>query len=317
MTTKSRPKPTRSTKIRAVASPCPDQGANLGSFPPPTPWSEQLAADNLRLAAAMAHRLAIRTRMPFDDLYLVAAMGLLKGCRRYDPELINPQNGRPYQLSTYLVPCIRGAMAQWLRDRGHSSGVKFPDRWRDVAPTVRRLAAAGASMAEVVSATGLSLEDVQEILQAQSTTTQLDPDALRTCEQPQALDEAETYSELADALHIADRAWEALPWADRQMIEQAWQMGRRKQLAALSHQQFLGRAKSIIRRQPLEVQSDLTLNLPESKEEALDGNVTGRKRKLKAPTAIIEGLAEFFGGGKTLTDSSGVSGATADQPPNN
>lgn len=317
MPSKGRPKSARSTKVRE-ASPCHDEDqANLGSFPPPTKWSEQLAADNLRLAAAMASRLAARTRMPFDDLYLVAAQGLLKGCRRYDPERINPDNGTPYRLSTYVVPCIRGAMHQWLRDRGHSSGVKFPDRWRDVAPTVRRMAGEGATLSQVTAATGLASQDVEEILQAQGTTRQLDPDGFRSYEQPQTLDDAETYYELADAMHIADRAWEALPCADREMLERAWTMKRRRQLAALSHQQFLGRAKSIIRREPLEVQADLTLALPEPSGGSTRGRGRGRKRKGEDATEIISGLAVFLAEGKTLIDGSGVSGAAADQPSDN
>jgi hypothetical protein len=252
--------------------------------------------------------------MPFDDLYLVAAQGLLKGCRRYDPERINPDNGKPYRLSTYLVPCIRGAMHQWLRDRGHSSGVKFPDRWRDVAPTVRRMAGESATLSQMTAATGLASQDIEEILQAQGTTTQLDPDAFCSYEQPQILDDAEIYYELADAMHIADRAWEALSWADQQMLEKAWTQKRRRQLAALSHQQFLGRAKSIIRREPLEVQADLTLALPESSTGSKRSRGRGRKRKGEDATEIISGLAVFLEGGKTLTDGSGVSGAAADQP---
>ena len=127
-------KAARSTRPRPPADPCPDQ-CQPRRFPPPTKCSEELAVANLQLARDMAQRMASATRMPWDDLFLVASMGLLKACRLYDPERICPSTGRPYAISTLAVPFIRGAMAQHLRDKGHTSGVKFPDRWRDKAPT--------------------------------------------------------------------------------------------------------------------------------------------------------------------------------------
>lgn len=246
-----RPRAARSQKIRAAKeSPAVDQ-SRLGTFPAPTPWSEQLAADNLQLACMMASRMAQATRMPFDDLYVVAAQGLLKGCRKYDPERINPATGGPYRLSTCVVPFIRGAMAQWLRDHGHSSGVKFPDRWRDKAPTVRRLAAAGATLTEVVEATGLPSVDVEAILQAQRTTLVLDPDAQAYASaDPDPWDDSETYAELSEALAIADEAHDALRRPDQMMLEAAWESPRKRQLARLPHGQFMAEARAILRKDP-------------------------------------------------------------------
>jgi len=310
---KGRPRSARSTKVR----PCPDvdlEASKLGSFPPPTEWSEQLAAENLKLAAAMASRLAFRTKLPFEDLYLVAAQGLLKGCRRYDPTLINPDTGKPFRLSTYVVPCIQGAMHQWLRDRGHSSGVRFPDLWRDTAPTVRRMAAAGATMAAVEEATGLRPEDIEAILQAQQTTSQLDPDAYRSAHSD-ALDEAETFDELADALTIADRAWEALPWADQEMLKAAWTGKKKRKLASLSHQQFLGRAQSIIRREPIQTQNDLSLCVPNP--ELKKKGTRQQQQPASDPVEIIQQLGIFVQRGKTQTEDEMSGGAAADQPFNN
>jgi hypothetical protein len=240
----------RSNKVRPQADPCPDQ-ERLGSFPAPTAWSEQLAAENLQLARSMASRLARTTRMPFDDLYLVAAQGLLKGCRIYDPERINPGTGEPYRLSTCVVPYIRGAMFHWLRDRGHTSGVKFPDRWRDKAPIVRRMAAKGSTLEEVITATGLSSDDVEGILQAQGATQVLDPDdqdfAVGEHVNPDPWDDLEAHDNLAEALRIADLAHSSMRWNDRASLEANWDWPKKRQLARLPHGQFLAKARGIIR----------------------------------------------------------------------
>lgn len=296
MTTTRRPRAAaRSTKIRPEAAPCLDQG-RLGSFPPPTPWSEQLAADNLKLAVAMASRLAASTRMPFDDLYLVAAQGLLKGCRRYDPERLNPSTGHPYALSTCVVPFIRGAMAQWLRDRGHSSGVRFPDRWRDKAPAVRRLAGEGSSLAAISEATGLPAAEVEAILQAQGATRCFDPEAAGfSTEDPDPFDEAEAFEELAEALSIADRAHAALSWADRQMLEQAWERPRRRTLAGLQFGQFLLRVRRARSgaRLTSERQQGLGLELPAATDSAQE-----QRRRITDPVEILRAAEQLalFGG---------------------
>lgn len=320
--TTRRPRAARSTKIRPDSSADHDTG-RLGSFPPPTPWSEQLAADNLRLAQAMASRMAANTRMPFDDLYLVALQGLLKGCRRYDPDRLNPATGRPYALSTCVVPFVRGAMAQWLRDKGHSSGVKFPDKWRDKAPVVRRLAADGGTRETVAAATGLPPEEVEAILAAQSATRLLDPDAqvYASCD-PDPWDEAEGCEEFADALRIADEAHEALRWSDRALIEQAWDAPRRRQLARLPHGQFLNHARVILRGQkltPAPEQQGLAIVVP-------DGNAQGPdapRRRISEPAEILRHIEQLalFGpchdadeGGKTAPAGIGGEGAAADQP---
>ena len=319
--TTRRPRAARSTKIRP--DPCPDLG-KLGRFPAPTPWSEQLAADNLLLARSMANRMARSTRMPFDDLFLVAAQGLLKGCRRYDPQRLNPTTGRPYALSTCVVPFIRGAMAQWLRDRGHSSGVKFPDRWRDKAPMVRRLAGDGATLSAVVEATGLEASEVEAILEAQGATRSLDPDSHHANRQPDPWDEIEAYDELNEALRIADKAHGALQWSDRQMLEAAWDAPKRRQLARMPHGQFLKHVQGVIRNEPLTRQAEqqaLALELPVSSAEGAGADAIPRRRLTGAAEILqaAEQLALFepagAGSESGKTQPAGIEGegAAADQ----
>jgi DNA-directed RNA polymerase specialized sigma subunit len=283
-TTTRRLRAARSQKVRP--DPCPDLD-RLKGFPPPTAWSEQLAADNLQLARAMANRMARSTRMPFDDLFLVAARGLLNGCRRYNPERLNPATDRPYALSTCVVPYIRGAMTQWLRDKGHSSGVRFPDRWRDVAPTVRRLVADGATLSAVVEATGLAPEEVTAILEAQGATRLLDPEALHANREPDPWDEIEGYDELNEVLRIADEAHAALRWADRQMLEAAWDAQPRRQVARMPHGQFLRHAEGIIwgeRLKPAPEQQALALVVPDGAAGGPEGKAG---RRVTDPVEIL------------------------------
>jgi len=180
-------------------------------------------------------------------------------------------------------------MAHWLRDKGHSSGVRFPDRWRDHAPRVRRLAAEGATLTAVMAATGLSAADVEGILSSQAAPCLLDPESYQ-CEasEPDPLDEAEGFAELADALRLADEAHAALRWADRQMLEAAWEAPRRRQLAPLPHGQFLHHARLLLRGQrpqPAEEQQSLVLELPSP--EATDQGA-GSRRRITDPSEILQ-----------------------------
>ena len=311
----------RSLKARPEAQ----QGeARLGSFPPPTEQSEQLAIDNQALAQRMAVRMARATRMDLESLRAVALLGLLKGCRLYDPSKINPASGRPYRLSTCVVPYIRGAMLHYLRDKGHTSGVKFPDAWRDVAPRVRRLASEGASLDAISTQVDLPAHEVEEILQAQRTTAPFDPeigdthgDRLWQCA-PDPLDEAEEHHELAEALAIADEAFAAMSWADQQMLIKSWQMKRGPQLASLPHGQFVRRVRRILTGLPVaapQAQSALALDVPTG-EASAQPRVTSSKQILD-----VAGQLGFFDapeqGGKTPTADLGGAGEgdSEDQPP--
>jgi DNA-directed RNA polymerase specialized sigma subunit len=315
----------RSTRPRPPVDPCPDQGQPIRRFPAPTEHSEELAVANLQLARDMAQRMASATRMPWDDLFLVASMGLLKACRLYDPNRICPSTGRPYAISTLAVPFIRFAMAQYLRDKGHTSGVRFPDRWRDKAPTVRRLAADGLTPAAIAQATGLGLEDVEGVLTGQSAPQALDPDAMGfATRDPDPWDEAEACGELQAVLAVADAAHAALGWADRAMIEAAWNQEPtrfRRRLARLPHGQFMRQAGGIIRKgkvMPLEGQQDLAVEVP------IHLGSTAPRRRISKPAEILQAAEQLglFGpcldleGGKTAAEDMNVAGEAVNQPPN-
>lgn len=277
----------RSLKIRAVSAPA-EPNKTIQAFPP-TEYSEQLAIDNIKLAQKHAHLMAVRTGMPFDDLYQVALVGLIKGCRRYDPKKLSPKTGEPCKLSTIAVPFIEGAMRQYLRDRGHSSGVRFPDRWRDKASIVRKMASDGVQHEAIANATKLHVEEIKEILEAQSSPAVLDPDIKLYSSEP-VIDEFDDCYELAQALEIADRAHAAISSADQNILEAAWNHPRRRQMASGPFFQFLSRVRKISKGLPIvsEQQIDLSLEIKPDLQSDITGCNVPSKKRISEPKEILK-----------------------------
>src|SRR5436305_2000288 len=71
---------------------------------------EELVRRHMSLARKMAG-IYVRTAEPFDDLYQVASLGLLKAIDRFDPDLGNA-------FSSYAVPTILGELKRHFRDKG-------------------------------------------------------------------------------------------------------------------------------------------------------------------------------------------------------
>jgi DNA-directed RNA polymerase specialized sigma subunit len=244
-------RPRRSRKAPAEGQP-PATAPAIDRFPPPTAWSEQLAADNLRLAANRARRLHRLTLMPYDDLLMVAWVGLLKACRYYDPKRINPTSGAPYRLSTCAVPFIDGAMWQWLRKVGHP--LKIPNKWRELGPKVRRMAAMGRTADQIEQEVGLPADEVRELIAATGPTAALRQDIVSECSGSggMALDDDEVGqdpangTELLELVEIARRAWSELNSADRLQLEASWLAKRRRQVATLPLGQFRARVRRVV-----------------------------------------------------------------------
>lgn len=89
-----------------------------------------LAKDNQGLARAVAHRMKFDCGMPYEDLFQIGMIGLLKGLERFDPN-------RGVTLSTFLVPYIQGEVMHHLRDSG--SNIKIPRRWRELYARAKRV----------------------------------------------------------------------------------------------------------------------------------------------------------------------------------
>ena len=119
----------------------------------------------LPLARQLARRYQ-RGQVPFDDLFQVACLGLLKAIDRFDPE-----RGRAF--SSYAVPTMAGEIKRHFRDRTWS--VRVPRDLQELALKVERTASELSlslrrqpTVAEIASAVGANDEDVLEALEAGS-----------------------------------------------------------------------------------------------------------------------------------------------------
>jgi DNA-directed RNA polymerase specialized sigma subunit len=274
----SEPKPRAQQPVAAKEKP------NLAQ---PTEYSEQLVLDNIKLAQKCAHLLSMRTKMPFEDLYQVALIGLIKGCREYDPAKVKPKNNQPYKLSTIAVPFINGAMLQYLRDRGHSSGVKFPNKWRDKASKVRKMHGDAATIEDIASATNLREDEINEILEAQSTPVVLDPEIkLYAGEQDEDMTD---FYELDQALAIADWAHENISIADQNILEAEWNHPRRRQIAVGPFYQFMQRVRKVDDTTSIVIEKQIDISI-EIEQDPLDVGIQDKKSKkrISQPEELIE-----------------------------
>jgi hypothetical protein len=191
-----------------------EQPAKVGA-PPRTELSERLIVENQGLANAAAAKWSRRCSRPFEDFIGPALEGLINGCRRYDPERINPGTNRPYAVSSCVCQFIEGAIKHHIRDHGYD--VKMPSKWREHYPRVRRLLAEGHTLAQIVEALPVfTVDEITEMLGGMVGTIELEDElTLFSHHQPQATEAA-----LAPALYgLTDAAFTNLRPADRKLLE--------------------------------------------------------------------------------------------------
>ena len=124
---------------------------------------EMLVERFLPLARALARRYQ-RTGEPFDDLFQVACLGLVKAIDRFD---LN----RDVAFSTYAVPTMVGEIRRYLRDRTWS--VRVPRGLQELTLRVHKNMVELASdlqrqptVAEIAHAAAATEEQVLDALQA-------------------------------------------------------------------------------------------------------------------------------------------------------
>jgi RNA polymerase sigma-B factor len=120
------------------------------------------------LARQLARRYQ-RSTEPFDDLFQVACLALVKAIHRFDP-------GRGTAFSSYAVPTIAGELKRHYRDRAWS--VRVPRDLQDLALTVERAASELSlelhrqpTVAEIAAHVGATDESVLEALEAAAAYT--------------------------------------------------------------------------------------------------------------------------------------------------
>lgn len=229
------------------------------NYPPPTASSEKLITQNLGLARMMANRWAMHTQQPYDDLIGVAMEGLIIGCRKYDPERVNPATGEPYKISTIVVTTINSEMMHYFRD--HCFVVTFSQKWREKWGMVRRMHDAGASMEEIAAKAGLKAgaAEVREMLAAMKGCTNIDkaPDI-------EARPDGFWIQESSPLLQLVRDAWASIRPSDCNLIL-AWWDARRPSTSPPSGpmQQLSWRISALRRGQTLRRYQELTqLALP-------------------------------------------------------
>lgn len=158
----------------------PDTAAAFRRFTalPAGPEKDRVQEELLRAWLPMAHRIAWRFRDKgegIDDLRQVAALGLLKAIRRFDP-------GRgPFE--PFAIPTIRGELRRHFRDRMWD--VRVPRRVQELRNTVRAAYAELAhvpgsrrpTVTELADRTGLEEGQVREGMAALESYSALSLDA--------------------------------------------------------------------------------------------------------------------------------------------
>ena len=131
----------------------------------------------------LARHVALRHsggQEPFDDLYQVACLALVKAIERYDPE-------RPAAFSSFAVPTISGELKRHFRDRTWT--VRVPRGLQELAIRMQRVEERMAgelgrppTVFELADATSLAEADVRDALQARGARTPTSLDGRRAAD---------------------------------------------------------------------------------------------------------------------------------------
>ena len=223
---------------------------------------------NLKLAMKVAwsyHRKAAGA-VAYEDLEALAYVGLIKGCRRFDP-------ARGCKLSTIAYPFIHGEILHHFRDAAYA--VRLPMRWRECWGKAKRLLAEpGMDPDTVAEACGLTgAEELAEMLAAMGGTTELNDETQGRHDDPE-----HEIDLIAPVLPLVARAWDNLRPADAGLIRSWWEAPRRKAFPSLSMIQFLAAVRRLLNGVPLREyrQTALVLAVPAAEPRKRERRPRGR-----------------------------------------
>jgi len=106
---------------------------------PGTP--EEFIANNINLARSIAWKYANKTEgtsLVPDDLHSIAAEGLIKAYKRYDPSF-HGREGQPINFGSYATHMIHGEILRSFRDIGHTMRCRRGERHSPVDSTDREI----------------------------------------------------------------------------------------------------------------------------------------------------------------------------------
>ncbi|MFN6572387.1 sigma-70 family RNA polymerase sigma factor [Dendronalium sp. ChiSLP03b] len=108
----------------------------------------ELAQKNEKLVHKVVHRMSATCREPYEDLYQLGYIGLLKAADRFDP-------GTGNAFSSFAIPYIQGEIQHYLRDQWQS--VKLPRTALETKAKVRRLQRSLSSLGREVAPDQIAL----------------------------------------------------------------------------------------------------------------------------------------------------------------
>lgn len=162
---------------------------------------EKLITDNNPLIWSIVKRFLGRG-YDSDDLYQLGCLGLLKAIRGFDTSLGN-------KFSTYAVPKIMGEIRRFLRDDGM---IKVSRTLKEKAAKIRFIAdelqmtlGRDATISEIASASGYTVEEIAEAESATSYTDSLNREIN---------DDGQTLGEILGNSGIEDKTLEQISISD-------------------------------------------------------------------------------------------------------
>jgi RNA polymerase sigma-B factor len=187
---------------------------------------ELLVERFLPLARQLARRYQ-RPEEPFDDLFQVACLGLVKAIDRFDLS-------RDVAFSSYAVPTILGEIKRYFRDR--TWAVRVPRDLQELALRVDRKVSELATdlrrqptVSEIAEAVGIDEEQVLEALEASGAYRATSLSLPRSNEDEAGETLGDTIGTAEDGFGLAehratlDRLLEALPMREREVLRLRFQ----------------------------------------------------------------------------------------------
>jgi RNA polymerase sigma-B factor len=183
---------------------------------------EELIERFLPLARDLALRYTY-TDEPFDDLFQVASLGLIKAIDRFEP-------GRGTKFTSYAAPTILGELKRHFRDKGWALHVPRDLQERALAvgrerESLSKRLGRSPTVREVALALGCSVEAVLEAAEAAASyeTASLDAPVTKDEEESAALVDLlggdDLAFELVDSRDAIANTWKTLPDVERRVVE--------------------------------------------------------------------------------------------------
>ena len=186
------------------------------------------------LLAFFAHRYS-SSRYPFQEVYQIAAVGLLKAMRRFDPD-------KEIAFSTFAYPTVDGELKRFYRD--HADSIRLPRNVYELRNSLRGLDRAEPGTTERLCAgelAGLLRCTEDEMLEALNVTDGVPVISLDRCISRNDEDSGPTLGQ-----NLGDISEELEGMETRVILEEAMVGLESRERFALEHYYFEGWTQAMI-----------------------------------------------------------------------